>query len=225
LDAITENEDEVKSPTKSPSKSPTKSPSKSPTKSPSKSPTKSTTKSPTAKEDKVTEKEDKVTEKKPLEVTITAGVTFEKKLDQEQITEVSDAMEENVADDLGIPQKYVTAEMSEKDARRRLLAVTYEVVITVSIPGAEAAEMVAENPKMAELSDPKKIAAVSNSFEESLGGIPELKTANGGKAVTVLVKVELVSVSGTDTSEPSSAAKVSSAFGVLAWAMFVACTV
>jgi hypothetical protein len=177
-----------------------------------------------------------------MEVTITVAVTFENKLDEEQINEVSDAMGETVADDLGISKKFVKADMTEKDARRHLLAITYEVVIIVSIPGAEAAKIVAENPKMAELSDPRKIAAVSTSFEKSLGDIPELKAANGGNAVTVAVKVELtltlaltltltltlttkVELVSAGTSEPSSAVKVSSAFGLVASALYVAYTV
>jgi hypothetical protein len=132
-----------------------------------------------------------VTESERLEVTITVAFAFETKLEQEQMDDVSAAMGEHVAGNMGVPLKFVTAAMTETTkARRRLLAVTYEVVITVSIPGAEAAEMIAANPKMADMSDPRKIAAVSTSFEESLGDMPELKAANGGKDVTVAVQVE-----------------------------------
>jgi hypothetical protein len=100
-------------------------------------------------------------------------------------------MEANVADAMEIDQKYVKADMTEKkDARRRLLAVTYEVIIDISIPDAEARTILAENPKLADMIDPKTMAAVSTSFEESLGDMPELKAANGGKKVTVAVEVE-----------------------------------
>ncbi len=208
----TPTEKPAPAPTEKPAPAPTEKPAPAPTEEPAPSPTKSPTKKPATPVDEP-----------PLEIKMNAAITFDNKLESKQITEVTDAMEGKVADDLNIPQSYVTAEMTEtKNGRRRLLAVKYEVVIIISIPAAEAAEMVQNNSEIAELSDPRNAAAIATSFEASLGQIPALKEANGGKDVTVLVDVEVVSV--PDEVEPSSASKVCTAFGVLASAMYVAYT-
>ncbi len=121
-----------------------------------------------------------------------AKIAFAEELADDIITEVSSAIQENVANYLRIPEDYVKAVMTKAASRaRRLVNVVYDVGIAISIPAAEVAEIAEQNNEIAQ-SINSNSGPMANSFASSLGSMPELTQANGGVEVTVSsVEVEI----------------------------------
>jgi len=131
----------------------------------------------------------------PLEIVLTAEVTFAEELDDKAIDEVTGAIKGSVADDLGIPEDFVEAVMTKAKSRaRRLLNVVYSVEITITIPAKEVAEAGEDAKEVLKLSNPANSDAMAANFESSLGSIPALTEANGGAEVTVSIEVEVSNV-------------------------------
>jgi len=166
-------------PTNKPTMAPTKAPTP-PTNKPTKAPTKAPTMSPT---------------EAPLEIVLTATVTFAEDLDDKAIETVTGAIEMSVAEDLGIPEGYVDAEMTKAKSRaRRLLEVEYGVEITITIPAKDVADAGDKNKEVLKLSNPANSDAMAANFASSLSSIPELTEANGGVEVEMMIDIEVSNV-------------------------------
>ncbi len=206
------------SPTTKPTKKPTKKPTMATT-SPARSPTKKSTETPT-----------KVPTEGPLEITLTAKVTFAEELEDGVIEEVSVAIAEKVADEVGVPEEYVKAVMTKAKSRaRRLLSVMYDVEITISIPATEVADLAKDNEEIAQLSNKDNSDAMAKNFASSLGSLPALTKANDGVEVEVAVEVEVGNVPGSlaeivkKAPKPDVVADSSSAETTMASAAAVVC--
>lgn len=166
-------------PTNKPTMAPTNAPTP-PTNEPTKAPTKAPTMSPT---------------EAPLEIVLTATVTFAEDLDEEAIETVTGAIEMSVAGDLDIPDRYVDAEMTKAKSRaRRLLEVEYGVEITITIPAKDVAEAGDKNKEVLKLSNPANSDAMAANFASSLSSIPAITEANGGVEVEMMIEIEVSNV-------------------------------
>jgi hypothetical protein len=190
-------------PTKAPTKSPTP-PTKAPTKTPTKTPTKKPTMSPTPPTKAPTKKPTKtptmMPTEAPLKITLAAEVTFAEELKADVIEEVSAAIANEVAQELGVSENYVEAVMIiAKTGVRHLLSVAYDVEITISIPAEEVAGMAADNDAIIQLSNKDNSDIMAKNFASTLGALPALTEANGGVEVDVAVVVEVGNVPGSLT--------------------------
>ncbi len=102
---------------------------------------------------------------------------------------------DGVAVSLSISPMYVKCYLTVAASRaRRLLKVNYKLVLVVEIPAADVPEISNQNGKILQLSSPMNNGTNADAFASVLASTPELKEANGGVDVTVMVFVQVLNV-------------------------------
>jgi hypothetical protein len=128
-------------------------------------------------------------------ITINAEFTVINELMENEIAVVCDGVVEATSVDLSVSQLYVKCYLTVAASRaRRLLKVNYKLVLVIEIPAADVPEISNQNGKILQLSSPMNNGTNADAFASSLASIPELKQANGGVNVAVMVYVQVLYV-------------------------------